>query len=65
MQAYADDVILMSNTQEGMENMLKTVEEYCKIFKLNIAPQKCKTLSYINWLYLVGSIEKERKNVNL
>ena len=47
VQAYADDVILMTSTQEGMENMLKTVEEYCEIFKLKIAPQKCKSLSYI------------------
>ena len=45
-QAYADDVILMSPTHEGMENILRTVDEFCRWSKMKLAPQKCHCIHY-------------------
>ena len=47
VQAYADDVILISHSPEAMQRMLNTVEKFCQRNGMKIAPQKCKTLSYI------------------
>ena len=36
----------MSSSEEGMKNLLKTVEEFCKFSGMELAPKKCKSLSY-------------------
>ncbi|OHT02306.1 hypothetical protein TRFO_07113 [Tritrichomonas foetus] len=43
IQAYADDVILLSNTQEGMQRMLDTVNEFAN---MSLVVNKCQSLSY-------------------
>ena len=45
-QAYADDVILMSYTEDGMKRILKTVDEFCTWSKMKLAPQKCHCIHY-------------------
>ncbi|KAI5489050.1 ribonuclease H protein family [Trichomonas vaginalis G3] len=45
IQAYADDVLVISPTHEGMQRILNTVDEFQKIAKLKVAPQKCVTLA--------------------
>ena len=34
--AYADDIVLLSTTAEGLQKALDTTEQYCKEWKLNI-----------------------------
>ena len=46
IQAYADDVVLMSSSEVGMKNMLRTVEKFCKFAGMELSPKKCKTLCY-------------------
>ncbi|OHT15269.1 hypothetical protein TRFO_42619 [Tritrichomonas foetus] len=47
IQANADDVVLVANTEEGMSRMLKTVEEFCTFSGMSIAAKKSVTLAYI------------------
>ena len=46
-QAYADHLVLISNTRTEMMDLLNTVEMFCKFAGLKMAVQKCKTISYI------------------
>ena len=39
---YADDLILMAPTQEGLQNGLNSLNEYCKKWKLNINSKKTR-----------------------
>ena len=43
---YADDMILMSRSQKGLEKSLKIVEIYCKKWQLNINEDKTKILIF-------------------
>lgn len=48
VQAYADDVILFSDTEKGMENLIKIVEDYCAYAgNMKINPKKCVSFPYI------------------
>ena len=47
-QAYADDIVLLSDTEQGMTNLLKTIEKFCSYSKMKVNPNKCTTWSYIN-----------------
>ena len=47
VQAYADDLILISDTEEGLRNLATTLERFCLATRLDINVNKCKTLSYI------------------
>ena len=44
VQAYADDVILISTSEAGMQSLLDTVNEYQDLARLRVAPQKCCVL---------------------
>ena len=37
IQAYADDMVLISETREGMQELLKVVGDYCQFSGLEIA----------------------------
>lgn len=45
--AYADDILLISNSISGMENMLKTCERFCKYSRMVLAPSKSCSLGYL------------------
>ena len=45
--AYADDVLLLSDTEEGMNNLLRLTEEFCEYAQLTVNAQKCRSLTYI------------------
>ena len=48
VQAYADDVILFSDTEKGMWNLIKTVEDFCHYAgNMVINPKKCSSLSFV------------------
>ena len=46
-QAYADDIILFSESRQGMAGLLDIVERFVAYARLTINPQKCRSLSYI------------------
>ena len=45
--AYADDVMIVSDTEEGLKNLIGIVERFCEYACLTINPKKCRSLSYI------------------
>lgn len=45
--AYADDVMIVSDTEEGLNNLITIVEQFCGYACLTINPKKCRSLSYI------------------
>ena len=45
IQAYADDMVLISETREGMQELLKVVGDYCQFSGLEIATGREKTAS--------------------
>ena len=51
--AYADDIVLLSTTAEGLQKALDTTEQYCKEWKLNINHKKTKCMTF------TGGTQKE------
>jgi hypothetical protein len=47
IQAYADDVALISEKPEGIQAMLETLEAFTKWAKMEINVNKCTTASYL------------------
>lgn len=47
-QAYADDLVLISDSERGMKNLISTVERFCNYTNMKVQTQKCRSLSYIN-----------------
>ena len=48
VQAYADDVIIFSDTEDGMCNLLRTIEEFCRFAgDMKINSKKCRCFSYV------------------
>ena len=47
VQAFADDVVLISNKPEQLRSMLSSVEEFCSASGMNLTGSKCKWLSYM------------------
>ena len=47
-QAYADDLVLISDSERGMNNLIQKVERFCKTTKMKVNPSKCRSFSYIN-----------------
>lgn len=45
--AYADDILLISETEVGMSNMLRTCELFCRYSKMELAPSKSCSFAYI------------------
>ena len=43
---YADDIVLLSTTKEGLEIAIDTVHKYCINWKLKIDSSKTKTLIF-------------------
>ena len=43
---YADDLIIMSTTQEGLQKSLDGLSKYCKLWKLNINHKKTKCMIF-------------------
>jgi hypothetical protein len=46
-QAYADDVVLMSQEPEGVQLMLKSLEAFTRWSKMEVNAGKCVTASYL------------------
>ena len=40
-QAYADDLVIIANSLESANRMITSLERYCNMTSLNIAPSKC------------------------
>ena len=47
VQAYADDIVLVSQTPQGMRNLIRTTEEFMKWSLMTINPAKCTCASYM------------------
>ena len=47
IQAFADDVILISNSTEGLRNILNSCMKFCEKSGMTITPDKCHWLSYM------------------
>ena len=47
VQAYADDVILFSDSREGMNRNIEIVEQFIRYAKLEVNCNKCHTMSYV------------------
>ena len=43
---YADDMIIMSTTQEGLQKRLHELNEYCEKWKLNVNQKKTKCMIF-------------------
>ena len=44
--AYADDIVLLSTTKEGLQKALDVVHDYCSTWKLKINSAKTKTVVF-------------------
>ena len=44
--AYADDILLISETESGMSNLLRTCESFCDYSKMILAPTKSCSFAY-------------------
>jgi hypothetical protein len=53
IQAYADDILLFSESKEGMDNILKTVELFGEYANIRLNPKKCQAF------YKCGRNERE------
>lgn len=47
IQAYADDVVLLSSSRRGLMNMICTLERFCRYAGMRLAEEKCSVISYI------------------
>ena len=43
---YADDLIIMSTTQEGLQKSLNALKKYCQKWKLNVNHKKTKCMIF-------------------
>ena len=47
-QAYADDLVLISSSLDGINNLISTVESFCRFAgNMKVNASKCATLAYI------------------
>lgn len=46
-QAYADDILIISPSQKGMQSILDTINEFQALATIKVAPSKCLTLARI------------------
>lgn len=44
--AYADDLVLLAEKEEGMRNMIKRFEKYVKVKSLDLNVEKSKILRF-------------------
>lgn len=45
--AYADDVLLISESESGMNKLLRTCERFCSFSKMQLAPLKSCSIGYV------------------
>jgi hypothetical protein len=45
---YADDVILLSETLEGLQNCLEKLHKYCEVWGLQVNIKKTKSMIFNN-----------------
>jgi hypothetical protein len=43
---YADNIILLSSTQEGLQNSLNVISNFCSSWKLDVNQEKSKTMIF-------------------
>ncbi len=43
---YADDLVLLSPTKEGLQDSLNLLEDYCQTWALTVNPQKTKVMIF-------------------
>jgi hypothetical protein len=48
IQAYADDILLISQESRGIESMLKSLNAFVKWSKMEVNADKCVTASYVH-----------------
>jgi hypothetical protein len=48
IQAYADDVILISNSTEGLQSLINNADKFFTFLNIKLNPKKCKTLKIKN-----------------
>ena len=46
VQAYADDLVIISDTEVGMQRLLDTVTRFCELTKIVIEVSKCSSICY-------------------
>jgi hypothetical protein len=44
---YADDVILLSETLEGLQNCLEKLHKYCEVWGLQVNIKKTKSMIFV------------------
>lgn len=47
VQAFADDVVLISHSSDGLNNTLQTVNQFCLESSMKLTASKCQWLSYL------------------
>ena len=63
--AYADDIVLLSTSKEGLQRALDITEKFCQKWKLTINHSKTKSMVFsrgnqkINTVFTIGGIELE------
>ena len=63
--AYADDIVLLSTSKEGLQKALNTIQEYCTQWHLKINSSKTKTMVFskgnqkINNTFFLNGVELE------
>ena len=45
--AYADDLTLIASSEEGMKRQIETVEKFCEYTGMQLAPSKCRLMTYV------------------
>ena len=43
---YADDIVLLSDSKEGLQNCLNTLSNYCSFWKLQVNTEKSKVMVF-------------------
>ena len=43
---YADDIVLLSQSKEGLQNCLNTLYDYCSVWKLQVNIDKSKVIVF-------------------
>lgn len=47
IQAYADDIMVFSNSREGMEKNLEIIQSFLSYSRVNVNPNKCHSMTYV------------------
>jgi hypothetical protein len=46
--SFADDLVILSNTSEGLQNSLNKLEKYCFDWQLTVITKKTKVMIFQN-----------------